>query len=333
MALEFTKRKASFLVIDQVASYSASRVAAGLFNPITGKTMQSTWRATELFPFMIAFYKQAQHELSNVFLHAMPILRPFVSELECHQWQDSHHPFVSSSGKMDAYQYFVNHTHGFLELNHCGFLDTVCFLSSVREKLKKANVLLDESFSFDDLNPSSSTYQSIQFNHLIFCEGTAINSNPFFNWVPVKKLKGETLLIRTELPDNVIFNRGVFAVPTTEVNTFLVGSTYTHDDQSGNTEAGLKELKTKTTQLLRNSFEIVETNWGHRPTSPDRRPILGNHPKHRNLLIFNGLGTKGVSLAPFFAVQLADYLEGKTDLDKAVNIERFYSLSFQNQGR
>lgn len=332
LALELAKRKASFLVIDHLAPNSASRVAAGLFNPITGKTLQYTWRATEFFPFMIEFYKQAQHDLGNVFLHEMPILRPFISEAEYNQWKTNNHPFVSGVNKDEYWQTFIQHHYGFLELNHCGYLDTDSFLSSVRIKIKEQNCLQESVFSFADLNAAQSTYQNIPFNHLIFCEGVAANTNPYFKWTPIKKLKGETMLIETELPTNVIFNRGVFAVPTHESNRFLVGSTYAHDETSGNTEAGLSELKKKAEQLFKKGFKIISTNWGHRPTTPDRRPVLGRHPNHKNLLIFNGLGTKGVSLAPFFAVQLASYLDGKMDLDLAVNIERFYSLSFQNQG-
>jgi glycine/D-amino acid oxidase-like deaminating enzyme len=110
---------------------------------------------------------------------------------------------------------------------------------------------------------------------------------------------------------------------------FLVGSTYSHDPEPGNTETGVAELTKKARGLLKPNFSILAKNWGHRPTSPDRRPILGSHPEYKNLQVFNGLGTKGVSLAPFFAVQLADHILGMRELEPAVNIERFYSLYFQ----
>jgi hypothetical protein len=41
------------------------------------------------------------------------------------------------------------------------------------------------------------------------------------------------------------------------------------------------------------------------------------------LLLFNGLGTKGVMNAPYFAINFVDSLEGKAELDAEVNIERF----------
>ncbi|MCB0627102.1 MAG: FAD-dependent oxidoreductase, partial [Saprospiraceae bacterium] len=37
----------------------------------------------------------------------------------------------------------------------------------------------------------------------------------------------------------------------------------------------------------------------------------------------NGLGTKGASLGPFFARQMADYLLGRRPVDREVDIRRF----------
>ena len=60
-----------------------------------------------------------------------------------------------------------------------------------------------------------------------------------------------------------------------------------------------------------------------RPAVKDRRPFLGQHPKYPNLIIFNGLGTKGASLGPFWAKHLVDFLVYDRGLDSAVNINRF----------
>jgi glycine/D-amino acid oxidase-like deaminating enzyme len=71
---------------------------------------------------------------------------------------------------------------------------------------------------------------------------------------------------------------------------------------------------------------VVAQEWGIRPTTIDRRPIIGCHPLYKNLVIFNGLGTKGVSLAPYFSAQVAQWLEGKGEILKEVNIKRFNAL-------
>lgn len=329
LALEFLKRRISFLVIDMINLNSASRIAAGLFNPVTGKTMESTWRAAELFPFLRNFYQQAELATGANFLNSLPIYRPFLSKDEQTRWSHSHHPFVTKAHDQSQYSQFVHDDFGGLELNHSGFLHTQNFLSAVRETLQRAGRIEEDVFSFDEVNVQTSRYKGQAFKQIIFCDGVAANQNPFFHWVPIRKLKGETLLLKIELPKNIIFNRGVFAVPTGEPNMFLSGSTYSHDTAPGNTEKGVAELMQKAKTLFKKDFEVIQKNWGFRPTSPDRRPILGAHPEYKNLLIFNGLGTKGVSLAPFFAVQLTNHLEGQSELEPAINIERFYSLYFQ----
>jgi hypothetical protein len=39
--------------------------------------------------------------------------------------------------------------------------------------------------------------------------------------------------------------------------------------------------------------------------------------------VFNGLGSKGVALAPYFSLQLANFITEGTAIDKEVNLKRF----------
>ncbi len=89
------------------------------------------------------------------------------------------------------------------------------------------------------------------------------------------------------------------------------------------TEKGKAFLITQLQKVLKVSFEIVEHQAGIRPTVNDRRPLIGLHPKYTAVGVFNGLGTKGVMLAPYFANQFFDFLENKIPLHKEVDIARF----------
>jgi hypothetical protein len=44
------------------------------------------------------------------------------------------------------------------------------------------------------------------------------------------------------------------------------------------------------------------------------------------MFIFNGLGTKGVSLAPYFVKQLSEFIFLQKDINPEANIERHYPL-------
>ena len=62
---------------------------------------------------------------------------------------------------------------------------------------------------------------------------------------------------------------------------------------------------------------------GVRPTTGDRRPLLGVHKDNHRLAFFNGLGTRGVMIAPLMAKKLYQFLENDQALDKEIDISRF----------
>jgi glycine/D-amino acid oxidase-like deaminating enzyme len=76
-------------------------------------------------------------------------------------------------------------------------------------------------------------------------------------------------------------------------------------------------------QWLKAPFKILFHKAAIRPATIERRPFVGFHPQFQNLGILNGMGTKGTSLAPFFANQLAQHLVHGFPLMNEVNISRF----------
>ena len=57
------KANRSFLVIDNQESNSASRVAAGIINPVTGRRIVDTWMIGEILPFAWNAYQQLGDDL------------------------------------------------------------------------------------------------------------------------------------------------------------------------------------------------------------------------------------------------------------------------------
>jgi glycine/D-amino acid oxidase-like deaminating enzyme len=323
------------MVIDQPQHNRSSIIAAGLFNPITGKLMTKTWQADLLFNELHEFYSQAEKQLEARFFYSQPIYRPFISIEEQNEWMGksadaSLSTYIDKIFTESRYSHQVNDPFGGLMLRQSGYLDTHIFLESVRNKLKNIQSFADEKFEEESLtiHRAHVQYKHITAKKIIFCTGTAqINSNILLN-VPIRPLKGETLLIETTQQPEQIYNRGVFIVPANEINRYRVGSTYESKMLTETvTEAGRLELVMKLNELLKIPFKTVGQDWGIRPTSPDRKPMLGCLNGLENVVVFNGLGTKGVSLAPYFSKHLADWLLGKCKLQPEVNISRFKSLS------
>ena len=102
-----------------------------------------------------------------------------------------------------------------------------------------------------------------------------------------------------------------------------MGSTYDWKDESYEpTIQAKEELLVKLKTVIKTSFKVIEHKVGIRPTTKDRRPIIGTHPEHKNIHVFNGLGAKGVMIAPYYVKQFVDNLEGKSVLDKEVDLKR-----------
>jgi hypothetical protein len=322
------------MVFDQPAHNRASAVAAGLFNPVTGKRNVKSWETDKLFPYLFQFYSEAEQFLGRRFFYPQPVYRPFVSIEEQNEWMaQSESPgikkiveniFTSSVYGSQTYDEF-----GGIRIKQAGYLDTNGFMGAVRNYLLSEDGFIESIFDAGDvaISVDKIKYQNTVARGIVFCEGAASKKNPIWSWVPITPLKGETLSISLAEKPDVIFNRGVYIVPSGENNTYLVGATYRPGDQSdGVTDGAKSELVEKTNGLLRIPYKIHNQNWGIRPSTHDRRPILGAHPAHENVFIFNGLGTKGVSLAPYFSKVMTDRLAGHTEIQKEANIERYKSL-------
>ena len=92
----------------------------------------------------------------------------------------------------------------------------------------------------------------------------------------------------------------------------------------------MAELSKMLAQLLPNSkFEIVRQEAGVRPCTATTRPHLGVHPKFKNLYSFNGFGSKGYALSPYFASHFAEYLLEGGELDKEADLSRHVRKFFK----
>ena len=68
------------LLVDSGQPNSASRVAAGLITPITGKRLVKSPEFEKEFKTAREFYQRTEHETGSVFFHEQPMLRLFSNE-------------------------------------------------------------------------------------------------------------------------------------------------------------------------------------------------------------------------------------------------------------
>lgn len=331
LALTLISKGADVVVINQTNPNSSSMVAGGLFNPITGKEMKVTWLADRLFPALHSFYRKAEELTSESFFHPMPIYRPFLSMQEQNDWmaksaEPKYNDFVEAIFGNAQYGAHLHDPYGGILLKQGGFLDVPTFLEASKKYLLDCEAYIEGAFWDKDVTLAGDhvQYGEITARKIIYCNGLAALDSPHFDWLPFRPVKGEILHGRFSKPHNIIFNRGVFVLPYKD-GLSKVGATYNWQDLTGiPTEKAKKELLEKMDKLMVLPFDIVEQKTGIRPATKDRRPFVGLHPEQKLLGIFNGFGAKGVSLAPYFAEQLAMCIEQKTAIDPDVSINRCF---------
>lgn len=325
----------SVLVIDDHHRGASSQAAAGIMNPITGRRYVKSWRVDDLLPVAKPTYRELENLLGIKIFHPRRILRTMANAKEENDWlgrtaEPGYAPYIADATQLGTYAQKTQPAFGYGEVLRGGQVDLPLLIEHFRKYLAQSDAMLDQKFNFDELEilPEGVRYQNLTAEKIIFCEGANVKQNPFFNYLPLEGNKGQSLIVR--IPGagfEKILKQQVFIVPLAERDLYWIGSTYERqyaDDQP--TEQGLRYLHERLAQVLRVPFEVVEHMAAVRPTVADRRPMLGLHPEFSQLGIFNGLGTKGASLGPFWAKQLVDFLLHEEPLDEAVDIQRFESF-------
>ena len=319
------------LVIDNGDPNSASRVAAGLVNPITGRRMVKTWMADTIIPFALDTYRELEEKFNSRFYHAMNIRKVFKNVMQQNEWlarsaDPAYIAYVADSNTTGISEDLIEQPYGGIEVKHSGYLDTRAFLGTFREYLRQQGLLAEITFDHQTmgLDEKGVNFHEYQAERIIYCEGVSVRHNPYFKSLPFSFVKGQVLTIKAgQLNTEKIINKDFWLIPLGNAY-FRAGSTYERETENPNpTEQGCKQLCELLDQNLKVPYEVVDRQAGIRPASMDVRPFIGFHPEFPKIGIFNGLGSKGVSLAPYLAKRLVDYLEKGRELPLSVNINRY----------
>ena len=329
LAYRLEQRGQRVILIDQPVANNSSRVAAGLYNPVTGRKMVKSWMAEVLFPEIEPFYRQLEKACERQFLTPKNIYRPFLSIEEQNEWMGhSSDPSIGMFIKTiftesqypemrDRFGGVLLQMSGWLNINE--YLDGMSMYFGAR--------LRQEDFEEGLLEKTSQgwKYGDISAKNIVFCNGLGALKSRFFGFLPFAPVKGEILEVFQDFNPDFIANRGVFRVPLGN-HIFRVGSTYTwHDLETGPTETAKNEILAKLMDLVRVPVDsVISHKTGVRPATKDRKPFLGKHPVEDSVYIFNGFGAKGVSLIPYFSDVMAGFLTKSQPKSEEVNIARYF---------
>ncbi|HEX8425364.1 FAD-binding oxidoreductase [Hymenobacter sp.] len=336
LAWELRRRGRTVLVLDANRPDTASKVAAGLMNPVAGKRFALAWRADELLAAASAFYRELEQHFGQKFFYELPVWKLFSSVAEQNTmvarsadqpWQD----FVEDAGAALPHTVGVRDEFGGLRIRRGGYVQLSDLLAVLTHEQLANGGLQYETFNWEQLviGPAGITYAGrVHAQHFVCCEGAAAVENPYFQWLPLTPNQGEVLDVECQgLSQEQVLNKGAYVVPLGD-GRFRVGATYRWPPfAEGTTPEALAELSGRLAATTDLPFTVRAQRAGVRPAVRDRKPLLGRHPEVPELSIFNGFGSKGVMLAPRLAALLADHLENPAaELWPEVNIKRYQAL-------
>ncbi|MDG1325524.1 MAG: FAD-dependent oxidoreductase [Opitutales bacterium] len=318
MAHHLIARGQKVEVFEAELPHSASAVSVGLVNPLIGPKLNPPFMITECLIENELFFRQCERAWGRKFYQTIPLHRLFMSEKQKKAWNEmeKNSDFISfQNGQWNSVQYQkigILAEHGGGITKNAWQLDVPSFLGASKEYLIANNSWRNSAFE----KGSKKEGQKI-----IFCEGFRVQENPWFKDLPFAPARGEVLTVQSKI--NLALSNGSWHLPGFADYAYL-GSTWDHQNLfSGPTENGKKEILRKCNFVDFSKKDFPQHLSGVRSGTKDRQPIIGVHPDHGNLFLFNGFGSRGTSTIPHYAKKMTDFLLKNKPLPTESNLNRF----------
>jgi glycine/D-amino acid oxidase-like deaminating enzyme len=333
LAWELLQQDMRVLVVDP-GEENASKVAAGLINPVTGQRLVKTAGVDFLLPAAVTCYQALTRQFKKDFFVPMDMLRVLKTPREQHYAQQrlqqiDYQDFLSKSAIQHA---LIQQDYAVLLQQQTGYLKTRLLLTQLREYLIAKGCYRQTKLQYTDIRLQPQLHwQDLQPRQIVFCEGHQGHQNPWFGNLPFQLAKGEILTGQaSSLLPKQILNFGYWLIPLSD-HSFRVGATFEPGATDINTSIKAKhqllEGLTETCPSLQ-SIQVTEHRVGIRPATLDKQPFIGRHPRYSHLHIFNGFGAKGSLMIPWYARQFALALKQQTEFTNTGHVQRYHETHF-----
>ncbi|MBT3637004.1 MAG: FAD-binding oxidoreductase [Opitutae bacterium] len=305
------------VVLDDKSPHSASKVAAGLINPLIGPKFNAPLHAKDCLTESQRFFRSIEKETGTSLYGEFLLHRVFVSEKQRDLWLEKSKAPVFRRYARSVERRKACEKLGLVAPLGAGTqlanrLDFPLFLKLSENMLRQAGCWQEGIFEETDWKEAKK---------IVFCEGYRVMRNPWFGHLPFSPAQGEILLMETGL--SVAASNGTWIVPEKK-DRCLAGSTWKHDDlESGPTENGKNKILENLPIPNADTPVIIEHRSGIRPGTRDRSPIMGKHRENARMFLFNGFGSRGAATVPFYSKHMLDFMIGEIPLPKEADLKRF----------
>jgi glycine oxidase len=314
LAWEFERAGIDFEIVDAGHTEAASRIGAGIINPVTGQRLVKSWRVDAWLPAALTTYREMELALGVSLVTPMRVRRFFHDDRE-------RRVFAEKTGRGELTPYIGTGDEAGFWIEGAARVDTAALIAAMRERLRVAGRLREERVEL--------SHERARRNLVILCAGASDGGVGYFEFARMLPAKGETLTLELAGPRltaeeaRVILNDGHWVLPLDD-RRVRVGATFEPGATDRTVTAAARQaLERSATRLLAREFTVVAQEAGLRVTTPDKHPIVGRSPHDQGVGVFNGLGSKGALLAPVLARQWMNHLTEGVPFDTAVDVQRF----------
>lgn len=315
------------LLIDQHHYGSASQVAAGIINPITGHRLNLTSQFEDHYRIAKAYYAKLEYHIKATVLREIPQQRLIKNPSQYEFWQKrlNNPQYQAYLGHNNTVSHFKQNEHGVATIFNTAVIDTKKLLQSSLQWFTSVHSYRAEKvdYALIKIDSNGVRYADVHAKSVIFCEGHQAINNPWLTQLPFKLAKGEILTL--ELPNttaqttnsiNSMLSWGNWLVPhhrstNTEQSslTAKLGSNYAWNNMQLEADIGIKEkLLGSLQEHTAIQANVIKHEIGIRPCTTQRLPFVGPLSNLDKAYCFNGFGSKGCLIIPFYAQLLCDHL-------------------------
>lgn len=286
-----------FVVADSGTAPAASRVAAGLVNPVAGRRWTLGEDFPRLGPLAAAAYQRWGRRLGAELWHPLALVRRCedAAERELVRTRWARGQFGPYAQGMDE---------GGLIVRGAARVDVPLLLARAAAHWEAAGRLRRRDVRREELEWTSGAprWRGESFCAVVLCTGASLLARGFLGPAPLVPVKGEVL---------VVGGAGISSTEARLARHWLVGEGQGRARVGATYDPGREDLEVQAASraALRASAEalagrtvtVLEHAAGVRLAAPDRRPVAGWIPGLAGLGTLLALGSKGVLRAPELA--------------------------------
>ena len=166
LAHHLHQQNIEFQIWDSSQTHFTSSIAAGgIFNPVTGRKLEPTWLANEIFTYLFPFYQALEKKVNASFFFPMPLFRPFAN-VEMADWLNARREDIDNE--------FLDWKLDGVWVKKAGWVDVPHLLSSSQFFFREMGVFFNKEFVDGQTDISD-------FTQVIFCEGFHGMKNPLWS--------------------------------------------------------------------------------------------------------------------------------------------------------